>query len=60
MAQKQKSQSINQNFDSLPKEKQKNTQKKTFRNWNLGGSKWILAKIFFEKFALFLLVDVNQ
>ena len=54
MAQKPKSQSINQNFDSLLKEK-KDTSKLDSR-----GFKMDTGEKFFEKFALFLLVDVNQ
>ena len=52
MAQKPKSQSINQNFDSLQKEKKSKLDSRGF--------KMDTGKNFFEKFALFLLVDVNQ
>ena len=56
MAQKPRSQSINQNFDSLLKEK----QKKDISKLDSRGFKMDTGENFFEKFALFLLVDVNQ
>ena len=65
MAQKPRSQSINQNFDSLLKEKKTNKKKKQKQKNDTSkidsiGFKTDTGEKFFEKFALFLLVTQNQ